>query len=409
MAVTFGTPSCSEDGGTDWLKVVGGISLDVPDNTILLIGGELQLGAEVFPSGAPDKSVKWESDNPSVATVDGNGLVKAVGEGEANISVTSVSNSTRTKSCRVTVLSTLTVSLNANALTRIPAGGARTLKATVLPTSITQEVTWSSSNPGVATVEGGVVTAVSAGTATITAASAINENQKAECTVSVVNVSLPTHEWLYGMWTFEDESNSGKATVGLDLEPTANFSFVDGPTAGDKAVVVPHGQYYICKHGIAPSGMLETGDPATRVNEYTLLVDFKVSGIGVYYSFLQTNPANNDDAELFIRPAGNIGIGGGYYSAGSVQGETWYRWVVTIKCGEYFKQYLNGQLLSETGPGESKLSIDNRFSLDPATILLFADENGEDHEMQIAAAALWNKALSAEEVASLGRTNTPIK
>jgi hypothetical protein len=411
IAVTFGAPSCSEDNGTDWSKVVGGLLL-TPKDAILLVGDDLQLAAQVFPNAAPDKSVAWTSDNASVATVDANGLVKAVGAGAANITAASVSNSAVTRTCAVTVLSSLTVSLNVNTLYRIPVGAERQLTTTVSPTSVSQNVTWSSSNPGVATVEGGVVKAVGVGTATITATSVINEGSKAECTVSVVNASLPTREWLSGLWTFDDESNSCKAAVGYDLErqernlaPLAkDYAFVDGPTAGDKAVVVPRFQQYACKHGITPGG------GTARVNEYTLLVDFYVPRERVqdYCSFLQTDPANNNDAEIFINRDAGIGISG-FYSRPAVQPRTWHRYVLTIKCNEFYKQYLDGELLSETGAVGGNLAVDARFSLDPSSVILFGDEDGEDFDLHVAAAAFWNKALSAEEVASLGRTDTPIK
>jgi hypothetical protein len=422
IAVTFGMQSCSDEG-TDWSKVVGGIQLIAPDNTILLIGDELQLAAEVFPVSAADKSVEWKSDNTSVATVDaGSGLVKAVSEGKANISVASKEKSEVTKSCEVTVLKSLVVSFNEldlNALYRIPTGAVRTLRATVSPASITQEVVWSSSNENVVTVENGEITAIGAGTATVTAASVVNEDQKVECTVSVVASSLPMHEWLSGLWAFDDESNSCKATLGHDLErqergffPVENdYAFADGPTAGDKAVIVPHNHYYICNHGIVPAGgTTASGDPAVRVNEYSLLVDFMVTYIGHYYSFLQTNLANNDDGEYFINRTGLIGISG-YRTSVSVELNKWHRCIITFKGGEQWRVYLDGVLLFDAAPvNDGKMGMDGLFSLDAAGTLLFGDENGEDNDLHVAAAAFYSKALSAEEVVSLGLTsNTPMK
>ena len=64
-------------------------------------------------------------------------------------------------------------------------GQTATLKASVTPEDATsQSVTWSTSDTGVATVDGGVVTGVGGGTATITAASA-DGSVKAACTVVV--------------------------------------------------------------------------------------------------------------------------------------------------------------------------------------------------------------------------------
>ena len=61
-------------------------------------------------------------------------------------------------------------------------GGSATLTATATPENTTDKLAWTSSNDAVATVDNGTVTAVAAGTATITA---ICGSAKAECTVTV--------------------------------------------------------------------------------------------------------------------------------------------------------------------------------------------------------------------------------
>ena len=76
------------------------------------------------------------------------------------------------------------VTLNKSSLA-LTEGGSETLQATIQPSNATTKtVTWSSSNTSVATIDSnGKVTAVKAGTATITAAS--NNGKKASCTVTV--------------------------------------------------------------------------------------------------------------------------------------------------------------------------------------------------------------------------------
>lgn len=59
--------------------------------------------ATVLPANALIKDVFWTSSDPDVATVDANGIVTAVGEGEAVITVTTVSPYNATASCKVTV------------------------------------------------------------------------------------------------------------------------------------------------------------------------------------------------------------------------------------------------------------------------------------------------------------------
>jgi hypothetical protein len=67
-------------------------------------GETVQLTAVVEPEDATDKSVTWSSSNEAVATVDETGLVTAVAEGEAEITVTT-NDGNYTDSITVTVVS----------------------------------------------------------------------------------------------------------------------------------------------------------------------------------------------------------------------------------------------------------------------------------------------------------------
>lgn len=84
----------------------------------------------------------------------------------------------------------LTLSLNKTTLT-LDVGASETLTAT--PSKEGETVTWSSSNPGVATVSSGKVTAVAEGSATITAKAG---DATATCAVTVREVEVPvTNPW----------------------------------------------------------------------------------------------------------------------------------------------------------------------------------------------------------------------
>ena len=80
---------------------------------------------------------------------------------------------------------TSTVTLNKTTLT-LTEGGSETLTATVLPDNVANKnVTWASSDPSVATVDDGKVTAVKAGTATISVTTA-DGAMTATCIVTVL-------------------------------------------------------------------------------------------------------------------------------------------------------------------------------------------------------------------------------
>lgn len=72
-------------------------------NLSLVVGQEYTAQANVLPGEAKDKSLKWNSSNVSVATVDQHGQVVAKGKGIAIISAISVSNPRVQAGCQVTV------------------------------------------------------------------------------------------------------------------------------------------------------------------------------------------------------------------------------------------------------------------------------------------------------------------
>ncbi|MBR5660936.1 MAG: Ig-like domain-containing protein, partial [Bacteroidales bacterium] len=153
----------------------------------LTVGGGAVLVATVSPEDATNKKVTWNSSNEAVAKVDQNGEVTAVKTGTAKITVTTADGG-KTATCDVTVtdkpVPATGVKLNKTALS-IFVGDKSQLAATVQPSDATNhEVTWSSSNASVATVDKiGNVTGVKAGTATITVKT--HNGKTATCTVTV--------------------------------------------------------------------------------------------------------------------------------------------------------------------------------------------------------------------------------
>lgn len=150
------------------------------------VGSTLTLVATVLPYNATDKTVTWSTTDASVATVSTSGVVNAVGLGSCTIQATAGGKSA---TCAVTVVeATIPVSsitLNTTSLS-LTVGDTQSLTATVLPENATDKtVTWSSNDTGVATVStSGLVTAVSAGTATITASAG---GKSATCSVTVTS------------------------------------------------------------------------------------------------------------------------------------------------------------------------------------------------------------------------------
>lgn len=156
--------------------VVTGVSLNKTSET-LKIGDSLSLTATVTPSNATNKNVTWSSSNSSIASVV-NGVVTANRAGTATITATTADGGF-VATCVVTVESDLqpdddvvsvsSIQLDKTSMT-LALGISVRLKATITPSNATnQNIVWSSSNPSVAYVSNGLVTANKAGTAIITA------------------------------------------------------------------------------------------------------------------------------------------------------------------------------------------------------------------------------------------------
>lgn len=133
-------------------------------------GEEKTVKATIEPEDTTDdKTIKWESDNPDVATVDQNGKVTAISGGKATITATTVNEISATVEVTVNVPVT-NATINKENLS-LNKGESEKLEVTIEPSDATDKtVKWESDNPDVATVDqSGNVTAVSGGNATITA------------------------------------------------------------------------------------------------------------------------------------------------------------------------------------------------------------------------------------------------
>ncbi len=155
----------------------------------LAVGETLGLNASVSPSDASNKAVSWSSDNPKVATVDGNGNVTAVKAGVANIIVTTVEGGYKAK-CKVTVgtkaVKISSIKVKPTSVKNFSVGSSVTLTATVKPDNADQEVEWSSSNPAIASVDSnGVVTGLKGGKVKITVKSTANPKKKKTINITV--------------------------------------------------------------------------------------------------------------------------------------------------------------------------------------------------------------------------------
>ena len=145
------------------------------------VGQTLTLKVTFDPKNTAYKTITWKSSKTSVATVDKNGKVKAIKAGKATITAKTVNG--KTAKCVVTVKAKPTkIKLSKSVTLKKGAKYSTSVKFT--PSNAHTERTYKSSKPSVAKVDkNGKVTAVKAGTATITVKTYNGKTSKITITV----------------------------------------------------------------------------------------------------------------------------------------------------------------------------------------------------------------------------------
>ncbi len=171
---------------------VNGIRLNKERET-LTEGDTLKLTATVSPSDATNKEIEWSSSVAGVATVDGTGLVTAQKPGRAVITAEAKNGSGVSASCEITVKKKEEEKIKVSGITlnktkeKLKEGDTVRFTATVFPENASnKEVTWSSKDAAIASVdETGLVTAKKEGKTIITATAQDGNGVSASCEITV--------------------------------------------------------------------------------------------------------------------------------------------------------------------------------------------------------------------------------
>lgn len=164
-----------------------------PTETELTEGSTVTLSANVSPTDAK-RNFTFTSSNTSVATVSSRGVVTAVKEGTATVTVKeNYSGLSKTVTIKVTAKKILATALSVSpASAELNLGDLMTITTVASPSNAVCSFTYSTSNPSVAEVdEYGVVMGCGAGTATITVTE-VNSNLTKTVVVTVIdNAATP--------------------------------------------------------------------------------------------------------------------------------------------------------------------------------------------------------------------------
>lgn len=214
----------------------------VPEKQKIMVGESFMISAKISPSNATDKSLAWTSSNTSILTVDQGGKVKALKKGTATVTATAKDGSGKKGTCVVTVDEKVCPEppvpenpVLVHSVTLVPeeatirVGETTGIAATVEPEdAYNKKLTWTSNNNRVATVdkETGVVTAVSPGTAIITATALDGSEESGTCMITVV----PEGTILPESVTIVPEART------LRVDDTATFTATVSPAGADQTV-----------------------------------------------------------------------------------------------------------------------------------------------------------------------------
>ena len=164
------------------------VTISYEGSTSLQVGQTAQLSAVVSPEDATDKSIVWEVQNSEVINVTSDGLVTALGLGEAWVRATN-SASGISDYIIFNVIPTPVSSINLNTTSiSLKAGETFSLSATVYPNNATDKsLIWESSDASIATVsDNGVVKGISLGQTEITVSAIDGSGVSAVCQVNVI-------------------------------------------------------------------------------------------------------------------------------------------------------------------------------------------------------------------------------
>jgi len=223
-----------------------------------------------------------------------------------------------------------------------------------------------------------------------------------------------------GQWDFEGGNLA--ATIGNDLLVRPNYdplftTFESSTINGEIANVLHYDPgfdpalsgYVMCHGGIPNAG-------GAKLNQYTLIMDIMFPTTSTGYRSLwqtETNSPTTTDGDLFVNPAGGIGISGQYQ--GNVTLNTWHRVAFTVDLTKrQLGKYIDGVNVL-TGPvGDAPLGtgpyqylsptsggVDQRWSLESNGVL-FGDEDGEQAAALINSIQFRPVVLSSSQIGLLG-------
>ncbi|MEG2993650.1 MAG: Ig-like domain-containing protein, partial [Bacilli bacterium] len=155
-------------------------SISIKTAKLIQINETQNVDIEYFPPDAKEE-ITWKSNDEKIAKIE-NGVITGISEGETTITATATSGKNST--IKVTIYRKAESITTDKSNIEIYSGDSATIIASISPENATyKEIVWDTSNSDVVTVINGVITALKAGSATITATTKDGLSAKSEIVV----------------------------------------------------------------------------------------------------------------------------------------------------------------------------------------------------------------------------------
>ena len=253
--------------------------------------------------GEATEPITWTVDNPTVASVDSDGVVKAKAAGETTVTAQYGDSSVNKDTVKIIVKGAGSLAFD-KVESKIKKDGTDTIKATATYNGSTvrnADIKWKSENPEIATVDGGKITGVGYGTTTVKA-SWTADNGKTytnSATVNVVydglylsdaqnEVTMPQGSKQEIVWTIQNMGEYSKGSTGEGYNPSSDVTW----KSNDETVAT------VDSAGVITACNLAEGETTASTTVTVSYKGTKVKDITVNVTENQNVVVNGDPAEI---------------------------------------------------------------------------------------------------------------
>lgn len=253
--------------------------------------------------GEATEPITWTVDNPTVASVDSDGVVKAKAAGETTVTAQYGDSSVNKDTVKIIAKGAGSLAFD-KVESKIKKDGTDTIKATATYNGSTvrnADIKWESENPEIATVDDGKITGVGYGTTTVKA-SWTADNGKTytnSATVNVVydglylsdaqnEVTMPQGSKQEIVWTIQNMGKYSKGSTGEGYNPSSDVTW----KSNDETVAT------VDSAGVITACNLAEGETTASTTVTVSYKETKVKDITVNVTENQNVVVNGDPVEI---------------------------------------------------------------------------------------------------------------